>query len=407
MMKHVGRRAIGPLAAAMVALIAGVFLSARSDAGQSVDQFTPVLASPVAPKSAPALGTDGKYHVVYELMLTNATQFAAALEKIEVLDGRKPSRALAAFQGGDLVSRLRVLLNRPATDLKIEPASVRLVFLDLVFGSRADLPDSLLHRLTLHLELKEAASLPPQMTYVAAPFEITADAPVIGPPLAGKGWVAGDSCDTPKGAHRGAVEPVNDKLYFSQRYAIDWIRLDDNGRYLHGDPTDVHSYTGYGDPILAVADGTVVETLDNMENAKPPNSPDPSTINMQNALGNHVVLDNGGYFSFYAHMQKGSVAVKPGDRVKRGQVLGKIGNSGNTSSPHLHFHIMSGPAVFGSDGLPYAIDRFELAGQIPAEQVGDFSVRYLEKDFNPARSGPPVSRQRQYPLNFTIINFPR
>jgi len=405
MMKQIARRS---LAAGAVACTAAVFLPALSRSSESADQFTPVLASPVAPKTAPAPGTDGKYHVVYELLLTNATNFAAALEKIEVLDAHNPSRRLAAFQGGDLVSRLRVLLNQPATDLKIEGGSTRLVFLDLVFGSRDDVPHFLLHRLTLHLELKEAAKLlPAQMTYAVAPFEITADVPVIGPPLAGKGWVAGDSCDTPKGAHRGAVEPVNGKLYISQRYAIDWIRLDDHGHYLHGDPTDVHSYTGYGDPILAVADGTVVDTLNDMENAKPPNSPDPSTITLQNALGNHVVLDIGGYFAFYAHMQKGSVAVKPGDRVKRGEVLGKVGNSGNTSSPHLHFHIMSGPAVFGSDGLPYAIDRFELADQIPAEQFGDFSVHYLDKDFNPARSGPPMSRQNQYPLNLTIINFPR
>jgi len=408
MMKHIARRTLAPFAPAIVALMAEVFLPTGSGAGQSVDQFTPVLASPVVAKRAPAPGTDGKSHVVYELLLTNATQFAAALEKIEVLDARSSSRVLATFQGDDLVSRLRVLLNQRAADLKIEPGNARLVFLDLVFGSRAEVPRFLLHRLTLHLELKEAAKLlPPQKTYTAAPFEITTDLPVIGPPLAGKGWVAGDSCDTSKGAHRGAVEPVNDKLYISQRYAIDWVRLDDNGHYLHGDPTDVHSYSGYGDPILAVADGTVVETLNDMENAKPPNSPDPSTITLQNALGNHVVLDIGGHFAFYAHMQKGSVAVKPGDQVKRGQVLGKVGNSGNTSSPHLHFHIMNGPAIFGSDGLPYAIDRFELAGQIPAEQFGDFTVSYLEKDFNPARSGPPISRQHQYPLNFTIINFPR
>src|SRR5947207_923920 len=135
MMKHIGRRA---LAAAILALGARVFLPAGFGAGQSVDQFTPVLASPVAAKSAPAPGTDGKSHVVYELLLTNATQFAAALEKIEILDAGSPSRALAAFQGGDLVSRLRVLLNQPATDLKIEPGNARLVFLDLVFGSRAD-----------------------------------------------------------------------------------------------------------------------------------------------------------------------------------------------------------------------------------------------------------------------------
>src|SRR5262249_6881832 len=145
-----------------------------------------------------------------------------------------------------------------------------------------------------------------------------------------------------------------------------------------------------------------------MENAKPPNNPDPRAITLQNALGNHVILDiGGGYFAFFAHMQKGSVTVKAGERVRRGQVLGKVGNSGNTSSPHLHFHIMNGPTVFASDGLPYAIDRFELAGQIPPEQLGDFSPSSMAKDFNPWRSGPPVSRRSQYPLNFTIINFPR
>jgi len=137
MMKHIARRTLAPFAPSIVALMTEVFLPTGSGAGQSVDQFTPVLASPVAAKSAPAPRTDGKSHVVYELLLTNATQFAAALEKIEILDAGSPSRALAAFQGGDLVSRLRVLLNQPATDLKIEPGSARLVFLDLVFGSRA------------------------------------------------------------------------------------------------------------------------------------------------------------------------------------------------------------------------------------------------------------------------------
>jgi hypothetical protein len=401
-------RRLVPFAIAAIASLAGLCLAVRSGFGQDADQFTPVLASPISPETAPAPGTDGKFHLVYELMLTNAISFAATLDKIEVIDARCPSRVLATLQGGDLLSRLRVLLHQPAADTQIEPGSARLVFLDLVFASRADVPRRLLHRLTLHLDAKKIPqSLPSQMTCTVAPFEITPDVPVIGPPLAGKGWVAADSCDTSNGAHRGAVQLVNSKLYNSQRFAIDWIRLDENGRYLHGDPTDVQSYTGYGDPILAVADSTVIDTRNDLENAKPPNSPDPSTITLQNALGNHVILDiGGGYFAFYAHLQKGSVLVKPGERVKRGQALGRVGNSGNTTAPHLHFHIMNGPTVFSSDGLPYAIDRFELAGQIPAEQWGDFTVPYLEKDFNPWRSGPPVRRRNQYPLNYTIINFP-
>ena len=70
----------------------------------------------------------------------------------------------------------------------------------------------------------------------------------------------------------------------------------------------------------------------------------------------YVVLDlGGGRFAFYAHLQPGSLRVKAGDRVKAGQVLGLVGNSGNSTEPHLHFHISNGISPLGSEGLPYAI----------------------------------------------------
>src|SRR5438477_11709635 len=78
-----------------------------------------------------------------------------------------------------------------------------------------------------------------------------------------------------------------------------------------------------------------------------------------------VVLDiGGGYFAFYAHLQKKSVTVRVGYQVKKGAVIGKLGNSGNTSGPHLYFHVMTGLSVLGSDGVPYIIDGFMLARQI-------------------------------------------
>ena len=126
----------------------------------------------------------------------------------------------------------------------------------------------------------------------------------------------------------------------------------------------MRSYTAYGADIVAVADGIIVEVRDDLEDQVPPFLPDPKTITVQTLLGNHVIQDIGqGAFAFYAHMQKGSVAVAPGDRVRRGQGLGKLGNSGNTSAPHLHFHIMAGAAAIGSNGIPYVIDAFALAGQ--------------------------------------------
>ena len=103
---------------------------------------------------------------------------------------------------------------------------------------------------------------------------------------------------------------------------------------------------------MAVADGTVIERLDTLDNQVPGRLPDPRTVNMNNVDGNHIVLDLGnGFFAFYAHLQKSSVLVKPGQRVKRAQILAKLGNTGNTSGPHLHFHIMDSPSVLGSNGL--------------------------------------------------------
>ena len=174
--------------------------------------------------------------------------------------------------------------------------------------------------------------------YVVAPIEVSAGVPTIGPPLAGTGWVALNGCCEPMGVHRGTGLPVNGKIYFAQRFAIDWMKLDDAGRMVNGDASKVENYVDYGAEVLAVADGTVVETLNTLDEQVPGKLPDPATITLENVDGNHVVIDLGkGLYAFYAHLQKDSVLVKEGQHVKLGQVLGKLGNTGNTSGPHLHF----------------------------------------------------------------------
>jgi murein DD-endopeptidase MepM/ murein hydrolase activator NlpD len=80
-------------------------------------------------------------------------------------------------------------------------------------------------------------------------------------------------------------------------------------------------------------------------------------ITSETVAGNHIVLDlGGGRYAFYAHFQPGSLKVKVGDRVTRGQVIGLVGNSGNSTEPHLHFHISDGVSPLGSEGLPYVLD---------------------------------------------------
>jgi murein DD-endopeptidase MepM/ murein hydrolase activator NlpD len=165
----------------------------------------------------------------------------------------------------------------------------------------------------------------------------------------------------------------------------------------------VKSYACYSAKVIAVADGTVVETLSTLDDQVPGQLPDPKTITLGNVDGNHVVLDLGhNKYAFYAHLQKGSLLVKQGDHVKRGQVLGLLGNTGNSSGPHLHFHLMDGISVLGSSGLPYVIDSFEVAGELSSEQ---FKTSDVQGKWSKDLSAHPSGRKSEFPLDLTVVNF--
>ncbi|HEV8058812.1 MAG TPA: peptidoglycan DD-metalloendopeptidase family protein, partial [Gemmataceae bacterium] len=215
-----------------------------------------------------------------------------------------------------------------------------------------------------------------------------------------------NGCCEAGGAHRGSGLAANGWIYYGQRFAIDWMRLDDAGRLVHGDPADVHNYSCYGVDVLAVADGTVVQVLDALGDQPPGKLPDPKTMTVENVLGNHVILDLGaGVYAFYAHMEKGSIGVAEGQHVKRGDVLGKLGNSGNTSAPHLHFHLMEGPSALASNGIPYVIDSFALAGKIPPEK-DPAAANSIEGSWSGALFPSPSPRHGQFPLDLDVIDFP-
>lgn len=140
-------------------------------------------------------------------------------------------------------------------------------------------------------------------------------------------------------------------LHKSQRRAADLVKVDDKGKTHSGDGKKNADYFAYGQDALATSDGTVITVIDGV----PEN--DPGTMNPYFAYGNAVVIKHDeNVYSTYAHLIPGKIRVKVGAKVKRGDLLGVTGNSGNSSEPHLHFQVQDGAPIDKSFGVE---PRFE------------------------------------------------
>ena len=291
-------------------------------------------------------GADGQNHLMYELHITNFSPVELDLTRIEVLGG---DISLASFEGTDLLGDLMEVGTKTDDARKIGGGRQAIAFLDVALGGRA--VSTVRHRLTVSGK-----------TVDIAPLELRARAITIGPPLRGSDWMALNGPGN-RSLHRRAIIPVNGHAVIAQRFAIDWVQVNDAGRTFTGDAKDNRNYRAYGAGVLAVADAAVVETKDGIPENTPGLTSRALPMTLETLAGNHIVLRlGGGNYCMYAHLQPGSLKVKPGDKVKRGQVLALLGNSGNSTEPHLHFQVMDGPSPLGSEGLPYLLDEFEVMG---------------------------------------------
>ena len=153
------------------------------------------------------------------------------------------------------------------------------------------------------------------------------------------------------------VEQNYHAAHASQRFAYDLVIRRD-GRSHTGDGTRLEQYHCWGQPILAPGAGTVVTAVDSLADQQP------GRMDARNVAGNHVIVDHGnGEFSMLAHLRRGSVGVRAGDRVAQGQKLGECGNSGNTSEPHLHYHLQNGPVFGQAEALPAQFSGYLADGQ--------------------------------------------
>lgn len=325
------------------------------------------IRTPLAPTLLPSAGRN---YLIYELHLQNFSDDAMTLRGIDVLDGGSGAAApLTAIAGPALEKRLR-LLGAPdgAPPLVLGAGQGAIVFMCVAFDHAARVPATLRHRV---LTAQSFADGPP-ITMHASKLH------TLGAPLQGAGWTA-DNGPGLASHHRTGVFVAGGVAQLSRRYAFDWKKYR-NGMSYSGDARDVHAYFAYGQNVIAVADGIVVGARDGIPD-NVPRTKDGFTpaqpITMDNISGNFVTIGLGdNQYAQYVHLQPGSVSVKTGQRVRRGDVIGRINASGDAREPHLHFQVASAPDILASEGLPYVIDKFRMhTGEGKWEtRIGEFPL---------------------------------
>jgi len=226
--------------------------------------------------------------------------------------------------------------------------------------------------------------------------------PVIGPPMRGDRMAASESL-APSTHHRKGIVMVDGKPFISQRFAIDWVRLTEQGTMAGGTAPGLESYAGYRQELLAVAAGTVVKVVEGVPDNQTPPDRD-IEITDETIAGNLVVLQIAeNIYAFYGHCIPGSILVREGDEVAAGQVLALMGNSGNSDLPHLHFHLADGLDLFGSQGVPFVTDHFVWQADFPYWTSDDSDFAGWARDFSWTPRETPEPRAGEFFSNGMVV----
>ena len=321
----------------------------RDAAGQAPqaqpDELTPLVAS-VLDSPIPFTGSDGLIHVVYELEVLNASSRAATITKVETVS--PTGEVLHTLQGQELGERIvpvgaasALVADDPSAITTLDAGRTVVVVMDGTYPSRDEVPAQFTHR--FHSTLSAAdptnklSALYGSVTERTGEVTLGEGEPVtLAPPLAGDNWLVANGCCAAS-PHRRAALPIDGRLTVFERFAIDWIRVDPAldpasipqpavlpSVSVSADATTNDAYLAYGEPLLAVADGTVVQVVDGRPEQPP--QEDVQGLQLDEFGGNYLILDIGdGFYAFYAHVQAWNVRgrsgrsrrARPGDRPPR------------------------------------------------------------------------------------------
>jgi hypothetical protein len=359
----------------------------------------------------PVSGSDGRTHLAFAMQFTNAWNLPSTIQSVEVVDpsqNNKPTGAnrVLSIKDEDVtglvkVSSLPLTMEKANYSSKLAGGESAVMFFDVSYGDSDEVPCTI--ALRVHSLQPENKRLP-ESTVLSPPLRVSPQAAIaLAPPFRGEGWVDANGCCLEIGPHRFVTNPMNGTLDPSEQFAIDWIKVDAQGKAFRGDGKSPEQWLCYGADVLAVAPGTVVEAVRDLPDQPPGMAP--TNLTIAEIAGNHVTLDlGGGRYAIYAHLAPHSVTVHVGDRVLAGDKLGLLGNSGNTTGPHLHFQISDRPSTLDTTSLPFVFESMVLQSRMSVN-LGDIETYSINGTPLPMDSNAAKPLTRAMPLSRDVVNF--
>jgi murein DD-endopeptidase MepM/ murein hydrolase activator NlpD len=350
---------------------------------------------PVPPTPAKA---NNQTILAYELHLTNFLPSEITLNQVDVFGQDVVGSPLASYREANLANAIVQPAARTVPDRRKIGGGMRaVIYMWVALDKGRSVPHSLRHKLSVTFSRNEGRveeatlDIPGPEVAQAAPI-------VVAPPFKAGLWYAGNGPSNTS-IHRRALLLSEGQARIAQRYAIDWLKVNDDGKLFHDDPKANANWYDYGTEVIAVADAVVAAVKDGIPENVPLSTYRAVSITPETVGGNYVALTLGNNrYALYAHLQPGSMRVKPGEHVRRGQVLGLLGNSGNSDAPHLHFQISTAPSFVAAEGLPYVFDSFVVHG------MADISDA-VEHGWKASAEVKPEKHLREIPTENVVVRF--
>ena len=319
----------------------------------------------VCPSPPVPVRIDKRQVLVYELHVTNFDTVPLTLKRFEVFANEESTGALSTLADTMLSAEMirvgeAMMMAASGGGVKdvrvIEPGGRSVIFVWIELQPDRSVPTSLKHRMVF----SGAADSATDATLEDFQVPVSQDSvPTLASPFNGGIWLAGNG-PANNSDHRRIITTIDGHIYSAERFAIDWVKVGPNGDSRHGGTTRNENWWGWGEPVLAVADGEITEVVDGIPDNTPRVLP---PVTLDNIAGNHVILQIApNRYVTYAHLQNGSIKVRLHDRVRRGDTLALLGNSGNTTGAHLHLQVTDRDSVLQSQGVPFVFASFTYLG---------------------------------------------